>query len=87
MGKDLFSMLNREEGAGNSSTLDSSEELNFMLDNLLAQPAEHIPSGQYTLRKIQTIVTVMLCLMNRKIVVISWIHTLKYLQWNQKTSP
>ena len=43
--------MNREEGAGNSSTLDSSEELNFMLDNLLAQPAEHIPSGQYTLEE------------------------------------
>ena len=49
MGKDLFSMLNRDEGAGNSSTLDSSEELKYMLDNLLAQPVEHIPSGQYTL--------------------------------------
>ncbi len=51
MGENLFSMLNRDEGAGNSSTLDSSEELKSMLDNLLAQPVEHIPSGQYTLEE------------------------------------
>ena len=47
----IFDMLAKNEGAGNSSTLDSSEKSAPLLDRLLTQPAEDIPSGQYTLEE------------------------------------
>ena len=49
MSKRIFEKLARIEGAGNSSALDPSEEPEFLLDKLLALPAEHIPSGEYSL--------------------------------------
>jgi len=47
----IFDMLTQSEGAGNSSTPDSSEEMELLLDRLLTQPAEDIPSGEYTLEE------------------------------------
>ena len=51
MSKNIFDMLAQGEGAGNSSTPDSSEKAAPLLDRLLTQPAEDIPIGQYTLEE------------------------------------
>ncbi|MDY3905665.1 MAG: DUF5906 domain-containing protein [Lawsonibacter sp.] len=51
MSKNIFDMLAQGEGAGNSSTPDSSEKAAPLLDRLLTQPAEDIPIGQYILEE------------------------------------